>query len=331
MDKSTLEEYNSVVEFVGLIDLTDRGKIEVSGADRNSFLHSMISNDVEGLAEYSGRYGTFLTARGRIVADFYYYRFPDSLLVDIDHSLLAKLLPELEKYIIMEEVELADASSKFGHFSLQGPRSSQLLMDLLGEAGPSQAYEIQRVVVSGEEVWLIRRPDLAGEGFELLCPATMGAELYASIQEKGNRLGLQQLGDEAVNILRIEAWIPRYGVDMDENRYPMEARLDDAISFTKGCYLGQEVVAKATHIGGVGNLLMGLMLDDGSLPAEGARVLHEDGKEIGSLTSAVFSPRLQCVIAFAYLKRAFASAGKQCRVELPAGGTAEAEIVERFF
>ncbi len=330
MDAATLAQYNAVVHGVGLIDLSDRGKLEITGSDRVSFLHSMISNEVEGLPDFAGRYGTFLTARGRIVSDFYYYRFPDFLLLDIDRSLLDKTLGELEKYIIMEEVELSDASAGYSHFSLQGPMSPQLLGDLFGETLPREVFDIQQLNKVGGQVWLIRRPDLADEGFELVCPAEMGSDVRAAIQQKGAPQGIQELEGEAWNLLRTEAWIPRFGVDMDESRYPMEARLDQAISLTKGCYLGQEVVAKATHIGGVNNLLMGLRLDDSVPPERGARVLGEEGKEIGSVTSAVFSPRLDCPIAFAYLKRGFASVGKRCQVELAAGKTASAEIVERF-
>ena len=330
MDTATLSQYDAVVHAVGLIDLSDRGKIEVTGADRVSFLHSMISNEVEGLPEYAGRYGTFLTARGKMVSDFYYYRFPNFLLLDIDRSLLAKMLGELEKYIIMEEVDLSDVSAGYSHLSLQGPGSPKLLQDLFGETGPQEAFEIQPLDQSEGQVWLIRRPDLADQGFELVCPAEMGSDLRAAIQQKGAALGIQELDEESWNVLRTEAWIPRFGIDMDETRYPMEARLDQAISLTKGCYLGQEVVAKATHIGGVNNLLMGLKLEDGTLPARGARVLNEEGKKIGSVTSAVLSPRLNCPIAFAYLKRGFAFAGNQCRVELSAGEAASAEVVERF-
>ena len=330
MDAATLAQYDAVVHAVGLIDLSDRGKLEVTGPDRVSFLHSMISNDVEGLPDYEGHYGTFLTARGKIVSDFYYYRFPEFLLLDIDRSLLDKTLSELGKYIIMEEVDLSDASAGYGHFSLQGPRSPKLLQDLFGEARPQEVCGIQPVGLGDGPVWLIRRPDLADEGFELVFPAEMGSDLRASIQEKGAVQGIQELEEKAWNVLRTEAWIPRFGIDMDETRYPMEARLDQAISLTKGCYLGQEVVAKATHIGGVNNLLMGLKLDGGAPPERGARVVSEEGKEIGAVTSAVFSPRMDCPIAFAYLKRGFASAGNRCRVELAAGESASAEIVERF-
>ncbi len=121
MESQTLEEYQAVRDAVGFLDLSDRGKIEVTGPDRITFLHSMISNDVKELPEWAGRYGTFLTARGRIVSDFFYYKFPEQIILDITTDLLAKTVQTLEKYIVMDEVDLKDVSTDSSHFSLQGP------------------------------------------------------------------------------------------------------------------------------------------------------------------------------------------------------------------
>ena len=127
----------------------------------------------------------------------------------------------------------------------------------------------------------------------------------------------------------MESKRPRYGVDMDENRYPMEAQLHEAISLTKGCYIGQEVVAKATHVGGVANLLMGLTFKDSVIPAKDSPVKDGD-KQIGIITSAVFSPRLGCPIALAYLKRPFARVGEQYHVDTDEREGLAAEVVEKF-
>ncbi len=115
MESQTLEEYQAVRDAVGFLDLSDRGKIEVTGPDRVTFLHSMISNDVKELSEWGGRYGTFLTARGRIVSDFFYYKFPEQITLDITTDLLAKTVQTLEKYIVMDEVDLkAGAAARRG-------------------------------------------------------------------------------------------------------------------------------------------------------------------------------------------------------------------------
>lgn len=329
MQQQTQEEYQAVRNAVGFLDLSDRGKIEVTGADRVTFLHSMISNDVEELSEWAGRYGTFLTARGKIVSDFFYYRFPERILVDITTDLLAKTIQTLDKYIVMDEVELKDVSVDSAHFSLQGPAASDLVQEVLGDSGPEEPYAVREITWQDATLWLIRKNELAESGFEIVLPRQIAPSLEAALKEQGS--GLRQVGEEARNVLRLEASIPWYGVDMDEDRYPVEARLDEAISYTKGCYLGQEVVSKATHVGGVSNLLMGLKIQGEQVPAQGSAVFDEAGKQIGAVTSAVFSPRSEGPIAFAYLKRAFVEAGSPARVDIGGGESVSAEVVEKFF
>ncbi len=236
----------------------------------------------------------------------------------------------LEKYIVMDEVDLKDVSSDSSHFSLQGPGASNLVQELLGNSGPEEQSAVKEVKWQETTLWLIRKNELAESGFEMIVPRKIAPSLRAALEEKGSASGLREIGEDARNILRLEAAIPWYGVDMDENRYPVEARLDQAISYTKGCYLGQEVVSKATHVGGVSNLLMGLKIQAEQIPSPGSSVFNEAGKQIGAVTSAVFSPRCNGPIAFAYLKRAFAEPGGLCQVEVGEGESAPAEVVERF-
>jgi folate-binding protein YgfZ len=330
LDRSILEQHKSVREAVGFLDLTDRGKIEVTGPDRTTFLHAMISNDVVELPELAGRYGTLLTDRGKIVSDFFYYKLPEILLIDVSKELLPVMKETLEKYIIMDEVELEDLSGQRVHFSLQGPKASELVLNLFETAISSEAYQVKEVDWEGSPGWLIAKQDLAESGCELIFSAEVTESLKQAILKEGDSLGLAEISREARNILRLEAGIPWYGEDMDENRYPMEARLETAISLTKGCYLGQEVVSKAVHIGGVSKLLMGLKVNLSVVPVKGARVLNNEGTQIGAITSAAFSPRFERPIALAYLKSKFALLGDVCQVETGEGKTATAEIVEKF-
>jgi folate-binding protein YgfZ len=330
LDQSILEQHKSVREAVGFLDLTDRGKIEVTGPDRITFLHAMISNDVVELSELAVRYGTFLTDRGKIVSDFFYYKLPEILLIDVSKELLPVMKETLEKYIIMDEVELEDLSVQRVHFSLQGPKASELVLKLFETAIPSEPYQVMEVDWEGSPGWLIAKQDLAESGCELIFSAAVTDSLKQAILKEGDSLGLAEISREARNILRLEAGIPWYGEDMDENRYPMEARLETAISLTKGCYLGQEVVSKAVHIGGVNKLLMGLKVNQPVVPVKGARVLNDEGTQIGAITSAAFSPRFERPIALAYLKSKFALPGDVCQVETGEGKTATAEIVEKF-
>ena len=330
MQQEAQEQYQAVRTAVGFLDLSDRGKIEVTGPDQVTFLHSMISNEVKELPEWAGRYGTFLTPRGRIISDFFYYKFPEELMLDISTDLLDRTIEILEKHIIMDQVDLKDLSSERSHFSLQGPAASQLVQELFGSSGPAQQYAVQKVSWQDTTLLLIRKDELAECGFEMILPQQIASSLQEALRERGSSLGLREIGREARNILRLEAGIPWYGIDMNENRYPMEARLEEAISLTKGCYVGQEVVAKATHTGGVSNLLMGLRIKEDRVPPPDSPVLNSQEKQIGTVTSAVFSPRWSCPIAFAYLKRAFARPGELCQVEVAKGDSVPAEVVDKF-
>ena len=331
MDPERRNQYQSVSSGVGWRELSRRTRLRVTGADRIRFLHSMISNDVEGLEDYQGRYGTFLTARGKMVADFYYYRLPRRVLMDVELSLAERLRDALDAYVIMDEVELS-LSDHFSHFSFQGPGAGDLVRALLQVEIPARALQVVETDWDGDSALLIHKSDVGAAGCEILVPRKTGPSLNRALSEWNGSFPVRRLDPEVWNLLRIEAAIPQFGVDMDEGNYPMEARLDSAISLTKGCYLGQEVVAKATHIGGVGRFLMGLVLDGEETPQAGARVLGPKGKAIGSVTSAVLSLRLDGPIALGYVRRAFAQPGQRVQVELERGSPIQipARVVDRF-
>ena len=332
MTKPAPAGYQAALEGVALLDLSNRGKVEVTGPDRLTFLHAMITNDVTELPDWQGRYGAFLTSTGKMVSDFYYYRFPDRVFLDLAPCLLSTTIETLEKFIIMDEVFLTDASERFGHLSLQGPRSGDLLQEVLPVDLPTAQYQLQAEQWQKAEVWIVAKSHLAASGFEILCPAEATTALRNQIETRGRGLGLglELLSEAAAEVLRVEAGHPRYGVDMTEKNYPMEARLDTAISFTKGCYIGQEVVSKATYVGGVSRLLTPLLLSSSAVPEPGAAVLTPEGNPIGKVTSAVLSPRLGCAIALAYLKKNYARPEVDCRVELPEQGSAQARVVDQF-
>ena len=329
MNPGSRNQYLSVRTGVGWRDLSGRGKLQVTGADRVRFLHSMISNDVEGLEDYQGRYGTFLTARGKMVADFYYYRLPQMVLMDVDLSLAERTREALEAYVIMDEVELSH-SDRFSHFSLQGPRTGDLVRALLQAEIPSQPLHVLETRSDGDATLLVHKADIGVAGCEILAPRETAPSLNRALSEWNGSFPVRRLDPEVWNLLRIEAAIPQFGVDMDGRNYPMEARLDAAISLTKGCYLGQEVVAKATYIGGVGRFLMGLVLDGEEPPEPGARVLSPEGKAIGSVTSSAVSPRVKGPIALGYVRRAFARPGQILGVEMGHESLVQVRVVDRF-
>ena len=324
-----MEGYKAVSETVGFFEISNHGKIKVSGPDRVTFLHSMISNEVNGLKDWSGLYGTLLTARGRIISDFYYYKLSDCLIIDVRDDLIDKTLQNLEKYVVMDEVYLKDISKTKRHFSFQGPHSLDLIKEIFGLSEVVDQYVVQKQKWEDLEVWLIRKNLISSLGFEIIFPSLIGDRFEQSILEKGKKLGLKRVSEDSLEVLRVEFQRPKYGLDMGENRYPMEAQLHEAISLTKGCYIGQEVVAKATNIGGVANLLIGLKLNGLVVPTQETPVKDGD-KQIGVITSAVFSPRLKCAIALAYLKRPFVEFGKKYYVDIAGDEGVMAEVVEKF-
>lgn len=330
VDREGPAGYWAVRKAAGWRDLPNRSKIEVSGPDAITFLHAMISNDVTGLPVFHGRYGTFLSATGKILADFHYYRLEDTILLDIATELADSFRSRLEEFIIMDDVQLREVSGQFRHISIQGPKSSALLHSMTGADLPADEHEMAHVQRQGGATFLIRRAELADEGFEMIADAGIAEELLSELLRKGIPVGLEEVSREAFEILRLERGIPLYGIDMSEKNNPLEPRISSAYSLTKGCYPGQEVVAKATNIGGVARLLTCLKLHDERVPVPGSSVRESAGQEVGWVTSAALSPAVGSGIALAYLKRAVAVPGRMLKVPVADGENVSAETVESF-
>lgn len=315
---------------MGWRDLSGRAKIKVTGPDRVEFLHAVLSNDVQSLPDFAGSHAALLTATGKIVADFDCYRLPDSFMLDVAADPALRLTELLEGYIIMDDVSLENVTGDFAHLAFEGPKTAAFLLDLLGGPIPEVTRRIVVVIWEGAGIWLIRKNQLSDSGFEILVPAERAHELRKEISARGQSFGLMEIGPQAFDTLRLERGHPLFGVDYSERNNPLEAQLSDVYSLTKGCYPGQEVVAKATNIGGVARLLVRFQMDGSRVPAGGAKVRSQDGKEVGRVTSATFSPLLQRTIGFAFVKRSTATAGTRLGVEMTAEGTGEGEVVESF-
>jgi folate-binding protein YgfZ len=325
-----LEQYRSVRSGLGWRDLSGRVKIEVTGPDRVEFLHAVLCNDVRSLPDFAGRRGALLTPTGKIVADFDYYRLPDSLMIDVAAGPAARLTELLEGYIIMDDVTLKDVTARFRHWAFEGPRAPEFLRGLLGSPIPEKTRRIVVMDWEGADTWLVRKDLLSDSGFELLVPAAKAAELSTEIAQEGRAFGLAEIGPAAFDILRLERGLPLFGVDFSENNNPLDAQLSDLYSLAKGCYPGQEVLAKATNIGGVARLLIKVRMPGPEVPARGTKLRLQGGKEVGWITSAGFSPFLQRTLGFAFVKRSAATAGTTLAVEMTNGGTVEGEIVESY-
>jgi folate-binding protein YgfZ len=285
----------------------------------------MISNDVLSLDTLQGRHGTLLRPTGKLVADFYYYRFPDHVLIDIASSIAGGFLETVQKLIVMDDVSFEDVSDHWGHLSIQGPKSGDLIRAVLNTPGPDRPLALVQVVWQGVVCWLIRKSELSDEGFEIMAPPDTADDLRKELVESRHGLSPLEITTQAANVLRLERGVPVFGIDMNESNNPIEAGLDDAISLSKGCYVGQEVVSKATYVGGVSRYLRPLLITTDQLVPAGSHVLSDEGKRVGHVTSSAFSPALGRTVALAYVKRGHAEPGVRLKIETNQG-TYEAEV-----
>ncbi len=294
-------EHHGVRKAAGLFDFSFRAKFSVTGNDRVRFLHGMVSNDVKGLVPGKGAYATLLDVRGRILADLRIYCLEDRFLVDTDTDLLEKVLGTLNHYNIGGRVPLE--RQNLAALSLQGPEASTILSDVLQISLPG-AEEFSHVSAGlGDDSLRVARTTSTGEeGFEIWVVPDRLEHLWEVLLDRGRGRGLLPCGTRALESLRIEAGIPQYGSDLGEDTLPLEAGLFNALSFTKGCYIGQEIVERARSRGHVNWKLVGLLIEAAQAPAPGEKLLRAGG-EIGEITSACFSPTLGRTIALAYVRK----------------------------
>jgi folate-binding protein YgfZ len=265
----------------------------------------MLTNDVRGLSPAKGRHSAFLTNKGKLIADFLVLREEDAFLLRVERDRAEPLRKALDRYIISEDVTLQSLSDVERILSVEGPEASGLLAALTTEARTEidaleDLQSLHSIVAQRRE--LTPRFDLS-----------LRSELAEELLERAVEMGAVRGGARVLETRRIEASRPLFGVDMDESHFPLEASLDEAVSFQKGCYIGQEYVARLAHRGHLNRKLSGLILAGSQAPSRGTAVLR-DGEEVGVLTSAAFSPAMSRTIAFAYLKRGHWEPGTELRV-----------------
>lgn len=310
-----MEEYRAVRSHVGLLDLSHRALLCFTGADRVSFLHGIVSNDVKILADGTGTAAAFLNVHGKILADARIFAAADSLIVDLWAFLKEKILDHVNRYLIADEVEIADLSHDWAILSFQGPDARPLVSELLQDTDlPTQEHHHRRISLNGTELRVVRASHTGEEGYDLMAAIPTLLSLMPGIEELRKKFSGRWIGSQALDTLRIEAGIPRYGVDMDEDNLLLETGLDQAFSFQKGCYLGQEVVERIRSRGHVNRKLTGIVLEGGAPPDPGSRIYAAE-KEIGRVTSSIVSPLLARPIALGYVHRDYLSPGTQVRVQ----------------
>jgi aminomethyltransferase len=281
--------YRALHENAAWIDLPGRGKIRVTGEDRSRLMHAMCTNHIQDLQPGSGCYAFFLTAQGRIMADAHVFCMPDHLLLDTEPDSRAPLMEHLDKFIIADDVALHDFTEATATISLEGP----LAQDVLECLGAVPAH-LPGTLVEWGHSQIAHKTYTGGPGYCLFIPAEMKSDII-------EQLGVPQADAGAAEIVRLEYGRPRFGVDFANTNIPHETGLLDAVHFSKGCYIGQEIVERVRSRGHVNRVLTHLEIDASTPPAKGAKVLA-DAKEAGEITSAAFSPAKGKVYGFAILR-----------------------------
>jgi folate-binding protein YgfZ len=302
-----LAEHAALCETAGVLDLSFRSRLCLVGADRARFLHGQVTNDVKKLHAGEGCYAAITTAKGKMESDLNIFCLADELLLDFEPGLTEKISQRLEKYIVADDVQIVDAAPHYGLLSVQGRKAELVIrsLDLFADVPAKPLGSLKISEASLGEIYLMNHARLGTTGFDLFVPInSLGAvadKLIAAAKAAGGRA----CGWQAFETARIEAGIPRFGADMDETNIPLECGIESrAVTYTKGCYIGQEVINRIHSVGHVNRELRGLRLADNlkSLPARGDK-LFRDGKEIGFVSSAVKSPKLNADIALGYVRR----------------------------
>lgn len=329
-----LAEHAAFRTTVGVIDLSSRGRLCLLGADRLRFLHGQITNDLQRRRVGEGCYAALVTAKGKMVSDLNVFVLPEELLLDFEPGLTRAVIARLEKYIVADDVQVVDVGPHYGLLSVHGP-GAEAAMRATGwfDELPAIAWSWTRAADAARgEIYLVRHARIGLPGFDVFAPVGALGDVAEALLAAAEAAGGCACGWTAFEIARVEAGIPRFGADMDETHLPPECGIEErAVSYRKGCYIGQEVLNRIHSIGHVNRRLCGLRFE-GDLAAAPARgdTLLKNGREVGHLTSAVFSPVLQTHIALGYLRREHAAPGTELILR-SVGGESIARVVELPF
>jgi folate-binding protein YgfZ len=308
-------EYAAVRHAVGLIDEADSGIVEVTGRDRATFLHAMLSNDIKSLTPGQGRAAAFLDVHGKVQVLLIVWALEDRILLVTPHGTAATTIEALDRYLFSERVELRDATGELTLLRLAGPAAPALMQRLSGVDVPAEAWAHTTVRLNGIELRLVRGGAESGEAeVWVVGPADAGAALWPALLAAGAR----PVGLTARESLRLEAGTPRFGHDVDHTVLLPEIPVEHLVSYTKGCYLGQEVVVRIRDRGHVNRHFRGVLLEGDAVPAPGDVIVAGD-REAGAVTSAAWSLGLKRPLALGFIRRQHAEPGTAVTVRTEAG------------
>jgi folate-binding protein YgfZ len=324
------DAYRAARSRAALVDRSDRGRLTMTGADRRSYLQGLLTNDIAALEAGRGCYAAYLTPQGRMIADLFVYELGDAMLLSTAGRTKDVVLARLDEFVFTEDVQVADITGSFTQIGIVGPGAAARLAPRIGLARDAldalPEHGCRRTAFEGETAIVTRTTDAGLPGFDVYAPRAAGERLLGVLAEDTPRLD-----ETTAEAIRIEAGVPLFGRDMDEETIPLEAGIEQrAISFTKGCYVGQEVIVRVLHRGHgrVARRLVRLQLQTSEVPAAATPVVA-GGREVGHVTSAAWSPASESAVALAYVQRDFTEpgtpvsvGGSPATVTAPAGATA---------
>jgi folate-binding protein YgfZ len=313
-------EYWFARKSVALIDKNYRCYLSFTGPDRVRYLNAILTNNIKDLPLARGNVSLLLSPQGRILAELETYALPEALLC-VSYAMIREHLVEtLDKYIIMDDVTLADDTQRFGTLALEGPAAERIVGDLTGVDLNSLAeLARQDARVGTIPCTIIRRSPGGFAGAEFLVQRAHLQTLWQTLEEKTKAAGGGPIGYSALSALRLEQGVPWFSYDFGEKQIPHEAALENShISYTKGCYTGQEIVERVRSRGQVNRRRVGLRFSGEAVPSAG-EILTSDGKEAGHVTRAAFSPALSYAIGMGYVRKENNSPGNRLEWQ---GGTA---------
>lgn len=290
-------ELNALITGCGLYPF-DKALFSLTGRDRTRWLNGMVTNNIRDLAPGNGVYAFVLNAQGHVLGDLYVFNRGESLVAEIEREQSANLVPLLRRYIIMDKVEIEDLRDEISVIGLTGPKSHQALasIGLNADSGPLQPVD---AVWNDVTLTLVRGDNSCVPSYEIWAPP----EKINPILDQLARAGAEPVSDESLEIFRILCGIPKFGQDIKERTLPQETGQDRALNFTKGCYIGQEIVERIRARGAVHRTFTGFELE-GATPAAGTKVQSE-GKDVGEITSVLAVPFQDRRLALGLLRKEY--------------------------
>jgi folate-binding protein YgfZ len=294
------------------------GRIVVSGADRASYLQGLLTNDVVALKAGQGCYAAYLTAQGRMIADVHVYELGDVMLVTMAREVKDTVLAKFDQFIFSEDVQLGDVTETFSQLAIVGPDAARVVAAVVPELSIDRLNALPehgnaRAQFAGSPAIVTRVTDTGEPGYDVFVDRGHAESLSSTVA----LAGAVPMDDATAEAIRIEAGVPRFGRDMNDETIPLEAGIETrAISFTKGCYVGQEVIVRVRDRGHgrVARRLVGLTMEGERVPASGAAIRAGD-RQIGQVTSSARSPALKRPIALGYVHRDFVEPGTKVTVD----------------